>query len=185
MKPLVFRLQFLDEDDVSEGAGGRGLTSWCPPAASWGLQWRFCCCPAGRAGKTCRPCPGCPESLWTPACSRTQTPAAQLAHTCHSNLPALLCRPGERHPVLAQALARLPGRFEDLLRRLQKTPKFAQIQDFPVSKRDKSEISKDLVHVGGLDVWFRTVGDAILENLLHTGHQENICMGVCNREDPL
>ncbi len=45
----------------------RWLTSWCQPAAWWCRQWRFCRCPGGKEEKTCHPCPGCPERLWTPA----------------------------------------------------------------------------------------------------------------------
>lgn len=43
----------------------------------------------------------------------------------------------------------------------------------------------DLIDVGGLDVRLSAVGDAILQHLLYTGHQEDVCVGVGHREDAL
>lgn len=44
---------------------------------------------------------------------------------------------------------------------------------------------EDLVYIGGLDIRLGAVRDAILQHLLDTSHQEDICMRVSHREDSL
>lgn len=43
----------------------------------------------------------------------------------------------------------------------------------------------DLGDVRGLDVRLGAVRDAVLQHLLHPGHQEDVCVGVSHREDGL
>lgn len=95
----------------------------------------------------------------------------------------LLGRPGEGHPVLAQALARLFGRFQHLLSRLQH-PKQAKccLRD----ERDADGTSEspekyalaNLARVRRFHVRLGAMRDAVLQHLLHPRHQEDVSMGV-------
>lgn len=105
-------------------------------------------------------------------------------------IPVLLGCPGERHPVLAEALARLFSSFQHLLGRL-----WTQRQTVTTDPRAACAVLNvltinvreggDLGDVRGLHVWLSAVCDAILQHLLHPGHQEDVCMGVGHREDAL